>query len=478
MQCPSCGTQNKNYYHYCYFCGNALPEDYDSDTPKKTTLYSSEKYIESPKNEQDSSHEIFPLQRQTRTLRNRFSVNYIKLGISSALLISLLLLLYFSVSYVVGLFFGTEQVEAVSTTANVESTILEGNPAQKITINTNIGEYVEVLGRQFPVNNGQAEIVFDNAFLHSRFPNATSENGVEISLEIGIFVDGILASTETFTFVMELPLAPLTLIQPASAQATVIGENFRLVFSVSEGSQIFINNDEFTDLLDETGRFQTDLIVPENSENSFEIRVSKRGFRDNNVIVLLNRQVQIVPLTLGQTLPIPTDTSSVRVSGTTDPQAQISTDLEVVSEPVIDPATGAFSIEIASNTNGLIAGTLTSTLSDGQISETDLIILRKVSESDYTRRAWNPDFTELFADPILHNGQIFVFRGVIDEVLLYGTRNIFTVRVNQNGSEPHIVLVEYWGEFNFKPEDPIRIFGNRWGNHSNKVRILAPFVYP
>jgi len=471
MQCNSCGTRNNYYHHYCYFCGNALPErktDNLSDEPNNSFLIP-----------YDDDEPQIPLKRYTKSGTGRFSINYVRF-----FTFMFVLTLFIFGAYRLFLFLnytfltGREITEQVTAEANVESTVFEGNPAQRIIVHTNAGDAVETLGRRFPVTDGKAEMIFDNAFLHSRFPQTDNQNGIDITLDITVYKDGVAEYKETLNFIMEMPPAPLTLIQPEHGQAIVTDETYRLVFTVEIGSTIFINGDNFTDLLDDTGRFQKDLVVPDVLESTYEIRVIKRGFKDTTENIVLKREEQIVPLTLDDELPIRAERDTVTISGSTHPGAQISTDLQTTGEHTIDTETGMFSIEVRAERPGLAAGIITSSLNGTQISQVEVVIFRVISEADYTRRAWNPDFAELLAHPDLHNGQIFLFMGRIAEVLLYGHKNIFTVNVSDDPAHIQHVLVEYWGEFEFEPGDDIRVFGNRWGNHDEMVRVLAPFIYP
>jgi hypothetical protein len=473
MQCPSCGTRNNYYHHYCYFCGNALPTRQKDDLTDEHT-----NKFPYPYDYTDENDEI-PLKRYKKTQTPRFSLNYLKfltfLFVFSLLMFGVYRLFLFLSEMLIT---GQETAERVTATAIVESTIFEGSPSQRIIVHTNTGEAVEALGRRFPVRDGKAEMVFDNAYLHSRFPSAETQKGIEISFDIIVYKDGTAAYKETLNFTMEMPQAPLTLIQPEQGQAIVDGETYRLVFTVSEGSTVFINGDDFTDLLDDSGRFQKDLTVSDVPESTYEIRVIKRGFKDTTVNIVLKREEQIVPLTLDMELPIKAEGDSVIIRGRTHPKAQITTDLELIGVPTINPETGAFSIEVKSGRPGLSAGVLTSTSNDGKISQVDIVIFRTMTEAEYTRRAWKPDFPELFAHPNLHNGQIFLFTGTISKVILYGDKNVFTVNVSDGPANPQHILVEFWGDFKFEPGDKIRVFGNRWGNHEEMVRVLAPFIYP
>lgn len=472
MQCQSCGTRNNYYHHYCYFCGNALP------TQQKDDLSDAHANKFSLPYDYNDEHDQIPLKRYKKTQIHRFSLNYLRFLTFLLVLVLFVFGAYRLFLYLNGIFMADHESAAqITATANVESTIFEGNPVQRIIVHTNTGEVVETLGRRFPVQNGKAEMMFENAFLHSRFPSAESQNGVEITLEITIYKEGIAAYKETLNFIMEMPPAPLTLIQPEQGQAIVDNETYRLVFDVSEGSSIFINGDDFSDLLDDSGRFKKDMAVPDVSESTYEILVIKRGFKDTTVNIVLKREEQIVPLTLEMELPITTEDDTVRIRGTTHPGAVITTDFELVGEPTVNPETGAFLIQVKSERPGLSAGVLTSTTADGQQSQTDIVIFRTISEAEYTRRAWKPNFAELVANPTIHNGQIFLFTGNVSEVLLYGEKNVFTVNVSDDPTIPQLILVEYWGQFEFEPSESIRVFGNRWGNHNGMVKVLAPFIY-
>lgn len=471
MQCQSCGTRNNYYHHYCYFCGNALPTQQKDDLSDEHANKFSFPY------DYNDEHDQVPLKRYKKIQTHRFSLNYPRFLTFVFVLALFVFGAYRLFLYVSAAFMVDRETAQITATANVESTIFEGNPAQRIIVHTNTGEVVETLGRRFPVQNGKAEMMFENAFLHSRFPSAESENGVEITLEITIYKEGIAEYKETLNFIMEMPPAPLTLIQPELGQAIVDNETYRLVFAVSEGSSIFINGDDFTDLLDDSGRFQKDLAVPDVLESTYEIRVIKRGFKDTTANIVLKREEQIIPLTLEMELPIKSEGDTVKISGTTHPGAVITTDFELIGEPTVNPETGAFLIEVKSGRPGLSAGVLTSATADGQLSQVDIVIFRTITEAEYTRRAWKPDFAELIANPTLHNGQVFLFTGTVAEVLLYGEKNVFTVNVSDDPTIPQLILVEYWGEFEFGPGESIRVFGNRWGNHDEMVRVLAPFIY-
>jgi len=472
MQCPSCGTRNNYYHHYCYFCGNALPSLQQSEPSSEGA-----KHFALP-DEASENYEQIPLKRYTKTTSQKRSVNYFKLFIFLTISAVLVYGAYSLFTYVEFLLTtDNEATGQITASLSVESTEFDGKPAQRIIVHTNIGEMVETLGKRFAVRDGRAEILLENAYLHSRFPQARQDDGIPITLEIIVYKEGIPVYKETLDFVMVMPPAPITLIQPRTGQAVVEEEAYRIIFSVVPGANVFINGDDFTDLLDNGGRLQKDIELQDSPETTFEIRVSKRGFEDSVTNIVLTRREMIVPLTLDQDIPIQAPAEKVIISGKTSPDATITTDLETVEEIEFNRETGEFSLSARATRMGLTPGTITAALNDGQISKIDIVIFRTTTADIYTRRAWRSNFDELLAHPTLHKGQIFLFTGRVAEVLTQGKKNEFTVNVSEDLAAQKLIFVQYWGDFEFESGERIRVFGNRWGNHEGMVRVLAPFIY-
>ena len=59
-------------------------------------------------------------------------------------------------------------------------------------------------------------------------------------------------------------LSPLTMIHPATDEVFIEEETCRIVFSVEPGSQVFINDNNYSDLVDSEGLFEKEFQVPDN----------------------------------------------------------------------------------------------------------------------------------------------------------------------------------------------------------------------
>lgn len=470
MQCSACGTKNKDYYHYCYFCGQLLTDEQAKSTQEP------ERYMR--KDNIEDAYIRAPKTRQRFDSGKRRTINFLRLSVSVFILLALSYASFMAVTYLLAAFIPNE-AEAQRVTADilVTSTEVDGVPTQRIIVQTAYGDLVETLGRSFPVNEGTAEILFENAYLHSRFPQAQQENGIPITLEIIIFRDGQSEYIENFEFVMVMPPVPLTLIQPREEATVVEDDTYIIIFDVMPGASVFINGDEYSDLVSADGRFQKEIILESEDVTSLDVRAVARGFEDSQITIVLSKREMIVPITLDMEVPISTPDEWAEIRGRTSPNAAISTDLEIQNEIVFDNETGEFSFRARAPTLGLTPGTITATLSDGQTSQIPLAIFRETTADVYTRRAWSPNFNSLLADPSLNNGQIFLITGTITDILLRGRKNDFVVNISSDAETQHLFFVEFWGNFDFETGDSIRVFGNRWGNHNDMVRILAPFVY-
>ncbi|NLO81494.1 MAG: hypothetical protein GX094_00295 [Clostridiales bacterium] len=485
MICPSCGTKNNYYHRYCYYCGNKLlsqaetvdPQDKDKsgmlfdDLDK--TLYSSFEDTELDYTEQ------VPLRRYRKSKPQNSSRRLINICIG----IVLLALLGVS-GYVLGdqLIKQNKKTDVpdlkITASTFVEAAIVDGKPVHRIIVNTSNGEEVEILGETYQVVNGKAEIVYDDAFLYSTFSEGNNNEQVEVALDITIYKEGFPEANERVEFILDTPLAPLTMIYPESDEILIEEDTCRIVFKVEPGSQVFINNDNFSDLVDSEGMFEKEFQVPEKPENIFKIRVSKKNYTERVHKLVLKRRGMEFPLTIDQSSPIEATGEWVKITGNTDPQAVLEVDLETRAEPEVDAETGNFTIYVKATHPGYTPCTITAHLEGKEDSVRQVVIERPTTAAYYTRRAWAVNYNQLKSNPDLHNGQIYVFEGTVTDIKSMGDKNMFTLDISKDSQSQQLVFVEYWGSISMQTGDKFRIFGNRWGNYEEMPRFLAKFIYP
>jgi len=530
MLCPNCGTRNNYYHRYCYYCGYKLVKDREEVTPyekehsKKPEidqptsheemvdqLQIDEKTADQPLTDEEKTSDQdldldylfktdrdniwndealdwffeepeymqqFPLRRHRKDKGSTLAKRTAKICTAIMVLAVFLFISYIMVDQIwrskdktAG--YGTNVIASTS----VEATTIDGKPAHKIIVNASNGESVEVLGKVYPVIDGKAEIVYEDAFLYSYFSQGQKEDEIVIELDITIHGEDLPDTKEKVTFTLTQPLAPLTLIHPESDETMVEGKKYRIILEVEPGSQVLINGNNYSDLVDEEGRLEKEVEVPDEPENVYEIRVSTPGYADHIRYIVLKREVMEVPLTIDQPIPVQTSDSWAKITGTTHPQAVLEASLETRSQPTIDPETGNFTLYVKANASGYTPCTITARVEGQGESKLNLVIERLSSESEYTRRAWALDYDELKSNPELHNGRIFVFEGIVKDIIALGDKSAFTVDVSSDSSSEQLVYVEHWNGLSVRSGNKVRIFGNRWGNHEGIPRILAKYVY-
>ncbi|MBE3100655.1 MAG: zinc ribbon domain-containing protein [Firmicutes bacterium] len=522
MFCPSCGTKNNYYHRFCFHCGTRLSteEQVEKNLEKDAPSSESQKVIqvESSKEAQvldkaalpqdssqntmgmndtkstiekdyedlvseDSEDEYFdisnqiPLRRYQKEVSSDGLQTLIKVCVS-VVLIALVVFLCF-IGY--DQFFKKPNETApvskgIDLEYNIEEILVDEEPASKITIITANGELVELFGETLPVVDGRAELtILDNQFNIEEFEKIDGE--LDVALDLVIKADGYSNRQETIQLKIPIPYAPLTIVSPSSKEAIIDGDSYQLVIKVEPGAEVFIDDNNYSHLVDEEGQLSVKLEVPNLSEIKYVLRVSARGFEDTIDEVMLRRRQMEFPLVINQTVPIKVTTEEwVEITGNTNPEAILKTNLEVREAPEIDAITGDFKLYVKATSLGYTPLTLTASLEGKEDSILSLVIDRHVDESVYTSTAWAAVYDDLKAYPDLQTGKVFAFTGTIKEISSTGTISTLIVNISSEGEE-QLLNVVYWGSFSYTIGQKIRLFGNRWGNENGVPNILAKHIY-
>ena len=361
---------------------------------------------------------------------------------------------------------------------NVEETRADdGTTARKITVLTETGEQIKLLDQTIPVKDSRAEIILpDSGFGLQEYEQ--KDGALQISLDLLVQADDYPDREEKIEFEVPISTAPLVILSPSGKEAAVDGNSYQLILEVQPESEVFIDGNNYSHLVNEQGQLSVQLEVPDQPETRYEIRVSAKGYEDTiDEIILKKRQMEF-PLAVNQSVPIRTSGEEwVEITGNTNPEAVLTTNLEMKETPVMDPVTGDFKLYVKASIKGYTPFVLTASLEGKENSVLELVIERPVEEREYTTGAWAADYDEMKNYPNLHNGISFAFTGVITEISSTGTKSTLSVDIAAEGQPEQIICVEYWGRFNFSMGQKIRIFGNHWGNKNGVPYILAPYLY-
>jgi hypothetical protein len=536
MFCPSCGTKNNYYHRFCFHCGAnlAAPSETEKAGTQKTELndkeflqsetipavqdpvseprqasrmqnestlqqeqpenvslpdvkrneFSNDSYFTSlhdnePDEEEFDLRRQMPLRRYQKDVSNDSLQTLVKVCISIVLIALIAFLCYVGYDQ---LFKDPGTTEPVVKHIDLEYSVEElttedSSTARKVIVLTKNGEQVSLFGKTVPVTDGRAEIVLPDSEFNIR--DFEKDNGaLQVALELVVKADGYPDRKEEIRFEVPVHTAPLSILSPSGKEAVVDGSSYQLILEVQPGSEVFIDSNNYSHLLNEQGQLSVQLEVPDQPETRYEIRISALGYEDAiDEIILKKRQMEF-PLEIKGSVPIrATEEEWVEISGNTHPEAVLTSSLEMREQPAVDPITGDFKLYVKATAKGYTPLVLTASLEGKLDSVLELVIERSATEQEYTSTAWAADYEELKNFPNLHNGFNFAFTGNVKEISSTGTKTTLLVNIAGEGQPEQIICVDYWGRSTFTMGQRIRIFGNRWGNKDGVPYILAPFVY-
>ncbi len=525
MYCPNCGTKNNYYHRYCFLCGTCLvsddkqaqgehenPEDelgsledfYDTghDEAEVTKKIDEDAFFsdmgsagfdfsyedpDEPKADDDAFdlQETLPLRRYKKDTVKKGNGAQKLLKASLVILLCVLtgLLIYIGYTELWGKNGQLSVSNSLDLNYDIKDIVQDGESGKKITFYSTKGSRIIVTGDleqdlsyELPVVNGKAELILLSTDFLTQ-DHEIIDGQFNITLNIKVRADGYKDRFDKVTLKMPVPYAPLTIIQPSDGEAVVDTFNYKLIIKVRPGSEVFIDDNSYTHMVDDEGNLAVLLEVPDLSELTYTLRVVLPGYADNEKTIKLKRRQMEIPLLIDQDVPITATEDWVEISGTTDPQAALSSSLPTMEEPAVDPETGRFVIKVKATRSGYTPLILTAKVEGKEDSVLELVIDRAIDESQYTRTAWAPDYDSLKAHENLHNGQCFLFTGVIKDLDSTGVKDILIVNTGTEDNEK-LIHVDYYGARSFTLGQEVRIFGNRWGNKDDIPYILAKYIYP
>ncbi|MGI6140279.1 MAG: hypothetical protein ACOYEH_00935 [Caldicoprobacterales bacterium] len=420
-----------------------------------------------------------PLRRYRKTRKSTNSLQRaIKTFATIVLLVLVGLLLYVGyVEFIQWYADNKSAARSIDMGYRVEETVLDGETARKITILSSLGEQIRVNDKVIPIIGGEAVIILpDSEFDLNEYEQA--DGFLQVFFPVTVLADGYPSYTEEIYFELPIQTAPLEFLSPANKEAIVDGDVYQLILKVLPGSNVYIDDNNYSHMVDELGHLSVLLDIPEQPETRYEIHVSAKGYADISEQVVFKRRQMEFPLTINQEIPIQASEDVwVEVTGNTHPEAVLSTNLEVRDGITVDADTGDFRLFVKAPAKGYTPFILTAQMEGKEDITLEMVIQRPVNEQEYAQSAWAMNYDDLKAYPGLHNGNSFMLTGKVTEVQSTGTTTTLLVNIAAEGQPEQIVYVDYWGTINTRPGQQLRIFGNRWGNKENCPYIIASYIY-
>lgn len=495
MKCPSCNKENNYYHNYCYFCGAKLPQE-DSevqetqDVPEKQLPEEHTQKTPSPKDSEevitdykDNPEEEYMVYSRRARKRKPKGSGATKWVVTICLFIIAIAIFAFAFYVFYNQFINpsskSDDTEKITASFSIKAEMLDGKPVHRLIVQTPNGELVKVLDKAVPVKDGRADVILQNDELMNILSKSENKDS-KIILDVKISKAGLHDKQFKVSFGMIVPETPLKILQPANGEDTADSNEYIIRLQVNPGASVYINNDNYTDLIKEDGNLEAKMNIPDQPETLYEIKASQKGFNDNVQKVVIKKGERNSPITINEKQPIKTSEDWVSITGKIPAGASLEVNRSLKSQPQIDQVTGNFRVDVQLDNLSLTPCTIKITEDGKEDYTTEVVIERSTTANEYTSKAWEFKYDLLKSDSQKFNGKTFLVAGKIKEILNVSNtgKTTFLVDVSPNGDNSQLAYIEYWGNKKLQEGQNVRVFGNRWGNDKDgHPRILTQFVY-
>ena len=410
--------------------------------------------------------------------------------------------------------------------AIITATILDDMPAHMIKIPAEEGAviYIKELRKSFTVSGGYAVLEVEDYKWYEALETAVEEaeedekEAAQQRLDELLRAQHITATItpyiktnaneqkqmEIITYDVEIPLSPLLLVSPGTGADQVSTAMYQIQFKVAANSEVSINNEDYTDLVNANdGLISYNANVAAKGNNEFVITVRAPHCRPTSTTVTLYRAPQAIPLDLAADIasrwtpgyvedksqpqnpdgsyPMIEEPMTVRCTTLTGAHVDIRSpyanlDLENINKD------GSFSFEAVFTKIG--TNTITIVASDPDHPETPPSVVEHnvyyvPMASIYTRKAWDiytmyTDYLN-FTETRIAATQIYVCKGTIVEIL--STKPQLAVMALDK-DPTKTVLLENLSNDEYVPGQRYRVYGDAYGIYNGIPRLVGRYTYP
>lgn len=472
MKCQHCGKKNNSSNIFCSVCGEMvsnnvishmhshepLPENINKDVTMPLCWYKPSK----EKNHKKRIHSIFVC------------------SLWILLMIPVILFLYFGFIYIKKVY---QSNFPDNTQANYHIVVSKidqnGHDAHKFTINGVDGDIVSIQGykEEYVIKEGTAQIIMDDLVWVKQNHNIEKNtNSITIKKVAKITKkSGSIVIISIPPFIIQIPIAPFELLNPTTANIDTTEANYLFKCKVELGSKIFINGNNYSDIIDKNGIIQVNIPILPVGINKILVMVELNGYQKMNTTVQINRAPMDIEISLDNLIPSVINTSEFLITGKTEPGASISINLPVKESLKINPTTGSF--KLSPKFNGYGKQTIVITASKENKSDSMLTIQTYYlpSAEEYTKNAYKLNYNLLLKNANTYKNKIFLCIGMISDIQQNNDESKFMFYVNENKQE--IIHMEYIGNMVLKENTNYRIYGDVIGYDNQYPFIVARYIY-
>ena len=297
--------------------------------------------------------------------------------------------------------------------------------------------YIEELDERFMVVGGRADIeVADAAW----FGSATTSSTAEISLTpILTKESGEKELLPVVAFSVEMPLSPLTIIQPTEDYVTTLSSSYEIQLNVVYGSTVLVGGEDVTSLMDRQGNITVNVAVYPHGENPISILVQTPNHLEVRKDLVFYRQKMDIDLELASSTEFKSALNAMTIRGAVDPTAQLS--VLTACEPGSLKVDEKGSFEFVAKFDHYGNNTVTIRAAKDGIRDSvisfDVYYVPDISV--YSRSAWKMDYQQVLYCWDIWEGRVFVCKGVVVDVL-DDNPNILVMDVSGDESGQYLVI--------------------------------------
>lgn len=472
MKCQHCGKKNNSSNIFCSVCGEMVSNNAINHIHSHEPL---------PENINQDVTVPLPRYNPSKEKNPKKRIYFIFLcSLWILLVISVILFLYFGFIYIKKVY-QSNIVNNTQTNYRIVVTKIDqnGHDAHKFMINGVDGDIVSIQGykEEYVIKEGTAQIIMDD-LVWVKQNNNIEKNANSITIKKVAKItrkSGSIVMISIPPFIIQIPIAPFELLNPTTANIDTTEANYLFKCKVELGSKIFINGNNYSDIIDKNGIIQVNMIILPVGINKILVIVELNGYQKMNTTVLINRAPMDIEISLDNLIPSVINTSEFPITGKTEPGASISVNLPVKESLKINPATGSF--KFSPKFNGFGKQTIVITASKENKSDSILSIQTYYlpSADEYTKSAYKLNYSLLLKNANSYKNKVFLCVGMISDIQQNNGVGKFMFYVNENKQE--IIHMEYIGNMVLKENTNYRIYGDVIGYDHQYPFIIARYIY-
>lgn len=416
MICPYCHQEIPDSASICPLCEEEIPEDYiQRFTGRKP-------------------------RSQTWRVRHRW--------LFSTIIMCLALILTFVAGMMIYYFIQDYQIEREYTRGDKtpqvsESTMSDQRPSHTLLFYGEDGDsiFIPELNATYPIVGGVARVAVADGLWFDDATIEETENAI-VTLNPMLLSEGMEATIlPQITMEILAPSSPLTVTSPSEDTTTVYTTLMPLTFRVVPGSTVLINGTDASDQVDRNGDITYNVNVYPIGDNIFSILVKTPNHRETRRDVTYYREEMDIEVALSSYTPTDSTTSTLKVTGTTEPDSIIVVDTDHVDGSVtVDHETGAFSFIAVFNTIGDNTVRFHAERENCSNATISFTVNYVPSLNEYSRKAWKMDYDGLRRMYEQWNGRIFLCSGIVTDVFTEDDAQYVVMNVSTDGTEQLVIL--------------------------------------